>query len=179
MANSRPCQRSIQTAAGLKTALQEKSRKRRLTQKTLVSTEQHEGRRRNDLLPTLRLEYLPVDALRPADRRVRRATASQVAKVELSLRQFGVCAPVLIDNDGRIVHGHVVWEAARRLGLETIPVVRIEHLTGSERRALSIALNRLGETGEWDVDALKVEFEELIELNEDVLATGFELAEVD
>src|SRR5690606_29711985 len=95
-------------------------------------------------------QYLPIDALRPADRRVRKSTASQNAKVELSLRQFGVCSPILIDGDCRIVHGHVVWEAARRLGLEAMPVVRIDHLNMTERRALSIALNRIGETGEWD-----------------------------
>lgn len=77
------------------------------------------------------------------------------------------------------MHGHVVWEAARRLGLETIPAVRIGHLNQVERRALAIALNRIGETGEWDVEALKVEFDELIELEVDVIATGFDLAEVD
>ncbi len=97
----------------------------------------------------------------------------------MSLKRFGICVPILIDSEGRIVHGHVVWEAARRLGLETIPVIQIDHLNESERRALSIALNRLAETGDWDIEALKVEFEQLIELDEDILATGFELAEID
>jgi len=178
MANLRSTQSSVQRAAGLKSAIQEKSRKRRQTQKSLTSCDQQTSRR-NDLLPTLRVEYLPIDALRPADRRVRRGDASQIAKVELSLRQFGVCSPILIDGDDRIVHGHVVWEAARRLSLEKLPVVRIGHLNHAERRALAIALNRLGETGEWDVEALKVEFDELIELEVEVIATGFDLAEVD
>ncbi len=178
MANLRSPQNSVQRAAGIKSALQEKSRKRRQTQKSLTSCDRQPSGR-NDLLPTLRVEYLPIDTLRPADRRVRRAEASQIAKVELSLKQFGVCSPILIDSDGRIVHGHVVWEAARRLGLEKMPVVRIDHLNHAERRALTIALNRLGETGDWDVEALKVEFDELIELEMDVIATGFELAEVD
>ena len=179
MASTRSNRTPVEPAAGIKPALQEGSRKRRQAQKTLTSCQQHAPAQRNDLLPTLRVEYLPIDALRPADRRVRKSMASQSAKVELSLRQFGICAPILVDSNGRIVHGHIVWEAARRLGLETIPAVRIDHLNGTERRALSIALNRIGETGEWDVEALKVEFEELIELNEDILATGFELAEVD
>jgi len=178
MTNLRSPQNSVQRAAGIKSALQEKSRKRRQTQKSLTSCDRQSSGR-NDLLPTLRVEYLPIDTLRPADRRVRRAEASQIAKVELSLKQFGVCSPILIDSDGRIVHGHVVWEAARRLGLEKMPVVRIDHLNHAERRALTIALNRLGETGDWDVEALKVEFDELIELEMDVIATGFELAEVD
>jgi ParB-like chromosome segregation protein Spo0J len=179
MARTRSIEKAVEPAAGLKPVLQEKSRKRREAQKSLTSCEQHGSGQRNDLLPTLRVEYLPIDALRPANRRVRKSTVSQNAKVELSLRQFGVCSPILIDGDGRIVHGHIVWEAARRLGLETIPSVRIDHLNETERRALSIALNRIGETGEWDVEALKVEFEELIELNEEIVATGFELAEVD
>lgn len=179
MARTRSNGTVVEPATGLKPGLQEKSRKRREAQKILTSCQQHASGQRNDLLPTLRVEYLPIDGLRPADRRVRKSTASQNAKVELSLRQFGVCSPILIDGDGRIVHGHIVWEAAQRLGLEKIPAVRIDHLNGTERRALSIALNRIGETGEWDVEALKVEFEELIELNEEIVATGFELAEVD
>ncbi len=179
MARTRSSGTVVEPATGLKPALQDKSRQRREAQKSLTSCQQHVSGHRNDLLPTLRVEYLPIDALRPADRRVRKSTASQIAKVELSLRQFGVCSPILIDGDGRIVHGHVVWEAARRLGLETIPTVRIDHLNQTERRALSIALNRIGETGEWDVEALKVELEELIDLDQEIFATGFELAEVD
>lgn len=179
MAPTRPRRAQVQPAAGLKSALQEKSRQRRQTQTSLTSSERHSAGRRNDLLPRLRIEYLPIAALRPADRRVRKATASQVARVELSLSQFGICAPILIDSDAHIVHGHLVWEAARRLKLDAVPVVRIDHLNATERRALAIALNRLGETGEWDVDALKLEFAELIELDEEVVSTGFELAEID
>lgn len=179
MASTRSPQAPAQPAAGIKSALQEKSRSRRQAQRARTSCEESASRRRNDLVPSLRVDYLPIDAIRPADRRVRQSTASQAARIELSLKRFGICVPVLIDSDGRIVHGHVVWEAARRVGLATIPVIRIEHLNESERRALSIALNRLAETGDWDIEALKVEFEELIELDEDILATGFELAEVD
>jgi len=86
---------------------------------------------------------------------------------------------MLVDAEGRIVHGHVVWEAARLENLEHVPVIRIGHLSETELRTLAIALNRTAETGEWDIEALKIEFEELIELEEDVIATGFELAEID
>lgn len=179
MSRNRSTKNQIPTAAGLKPALQEKFRKRRQTQKTLALLQQPDAGRRNDLLPALNIEYLPVEVLRPADRRVRQAEAAQVARVELSLKRYGVCSPVLIDKDGRIIHGHVVYEAACRLGLEKLPTIRIDHLNESQRRALSIALNRTAETGSWDIDALKLEFEELIELDEDVISTGFELAEID
>jgi DNA modification methylase len=149
-------------------------------QKVLSSVERHPARERNDLLPQLDVKYVSPDSLLPANRRVRQAAASQIARVKRSLKQFGICSPILISRDDRIVHGHLVWEAARSLNLETVPVIRIEHLDETERRALAIALNRIAETGGWDVEALRVEFEELIELDEEIIvATGFELAEVD
>lgn len=169
----------IPAAVGLKPALQEKSRKRRRTQKTLSLLQQSTPGGRNDLVPSLKIEYLPTEALRPANRRIRRAEADQVARVTASITQYGICCPVLVNKDGRIIHGHVVWEAARRLGLERIPTARIDHLTEAQERALPIALNRIAETGTWDVETLKIEFEDLIELKEDVIATGFELAEID
>ncbi len=169
----------VQAAAGLKPALQEKSRERRQAQRALSQFERHAAGRRNDLLPRLTVEYVPVESLKPARRRVRRATASQVARVRLSLTRHGVCTPVLVDAEGRIVHGHVVWEAARLENLEHVPVIHIDHLREAELRTLAIALNRTAETGEWDVAALKVEFEELIELEEDIIGTAFELAEID
>jgi len=179
MPKNRTTSTQIPPAVGLKPALQEKSRKRRRTQKTLTLLQQSAPSGRNDLVPTLKIEYLPTGALRPANRRIRRAEADQVARVIASITQYGICCPVLVDKNGRIIHGHVVWEAARRLGLDRIPTIRIDHLTEPQQRALSIALNRIAETGTWDVEALKIEFEELIELKEDVIATGFELAEID
>lgn len=179
MTKNRSPRSELQTAAGLKPALQEKARERRQAQSALSEHGRHAAIRRNDLLPRLTVEYVPVESLAPARRRVRRATAPQVARVRLSLTRHGVCVPLLADSEGRIVHGHVVWEAARLENLEQVPVIRIDHLTEAELRTLAIALNRTAETGEWDIEALKVEFEELIELDEDVIATGFELAEID
>ena len=180
MSKSRVTKSPIRPAAGIKPALQEKSRKRRETHKVLAALEQPpQLRQRNDLAPTIHIEYLPTASLRPATRRVRRSETAQVARIERSVKQFGVCIPVLIDRNRQIIHGHVVWQAAVRLGVEEIPTVKIDHLSKSAQRALAIALNRTAETGSWDIEALKIEFEELIELDEDVISTGFELAEID
>ena len=73
----------------------------------------------------------------------------------------------------------MVVEAACRAGLEKVPTIRIDYLSESQQRALAIALNRTAETGSWDLEALKLEFDELIELDEDIISTGFELAEID
>jgi len=61
-----------------------------------------------------------------------------------------------------VLDGAARIEAARSLGLERVPCVRIEHLSDNEQRVLRLAVNRLGETGSWSLEALKIEFEELI-----------------
>src|SRR5271157_2569599 len=68
----------------------------------------------------------------------------------------------VVGCDNEIIDGEVRFEAARLLGLDAIPCVRIDHLSPDEQRVLRLAVNRLAEKGEWDLAALKVEFEELI-----------------
>ena len=70
-------------------------------------------------------------------------------------------------------------QPARAIGLSQVPVIAIDHLSAPEVRLLSITLNRLGETGRWDEQALQIEFEELIEFGEDLVVSGFEEAEID
>jgi ParB-like nuclease domain len=139
--------------------LKAKSRARRERQRAFAAIADHPPKRRNDLLPQLAVTYVPIDGLRQAPRRVRRAEAAQVAKVRASIEKFGVCQPILIGKDRTIVHGHGVVEAARAAGLKQVPVIAVEHLTPAELRLLSITLNRLGETGHWDEEALRIEFD--------------------
>jgi hypothetical protein len=68
---------------------------------------------------------------------------------------------------------------AKAQGVPEVPCIVIDHLDKTEKRALRIALNRLGETGAWDPDALRLEFEELTVLGVDLVETGFETAEID
>ena len=163
----------IAAADGLTPQLKAKSRARRERQRrTLAGIADHAPKRRNDLLPSLAVSYVPIDELRQAPRRVRRAHAAQVGRIRASIEKFGVCQPVLISKDRTIVHGHGVVEAARAAGLTQIPVIFVEHLSPTEQRLLSITLNRLGETGQWDEEALRLEFAELIDLGEDVVVSG-------
>ena len=164
---------------GLTPNLKAKSRARRQRQCALAEIVDHAPKRRNDLLPKLAVSYAPIDELRQAQRRVRRAHAEQIARIRASIEKFGVCQPILISKDRTIVHGHGVLEAARAAGLTEIPVIFVEHLSPTEQRLLSITLNRLGETGQWDEEALRIEFAELIDLGEDLVVSGFEEAEID
>ncbi|MDN5925863.1 MAG: ParB N-terminal domain-containing protein, partial [Hyphomicrobiales bacterium] len=162
----------VSQAAGLSPAIQEWSRVRRETQRGLTRLREPVGPAsgaRNDLLPDLHVEYVPVDDLRAARRRVRRLDSIQSSRLDRSIAQFGICLPILIDNDRHIVHGHGVWEAAKRAGLDQVPVIEVGYLPPEKLRLLAIALNRLGETGRWDEEVLAQELEELIDLGEDII----------
>ena len=82
-------------------------------------------------------------------------------------------------RDNEIIHGEVRYEAAKQLGLDRLPCVRIGHLSPEEQRVLRLAVNRLAEKGEWALDALKIEFEELILLDAPIEIAGFSPAEID
>jgi hypothetical protein len=125
------------------------------------------------------LETRAIESLWPASRTVRRRDAKQSAKLQASVGRFGLCRPILIDAEGAIVEGHGLWEAARAQGVSEVSCIVIDHLDRAELRSLRIALNRLGETGAWDPDALRLEFEELTVLGVDLVETGFETAEID
>jgi hypothetical protein len=180
MSYREPKPQTPSSAAGVKGVIATRTRARRETQRSLSEINTHAPRpRRNDLAPRLRLETRALASLRPASRRVRRRDAKQSAKLEASVQRFGLCRPILIDADGTIVEGHGLWEVAKAQGVSEVSCIVIDHLDRAELRALSIALNRLGETGAWDPDALRLEFEELTVLGVDLVETGFETAEID
>lgn len=168
----------IKPPEGVRTIVKDNARRRREAQVKRVELQSVQGRR-NDLAPEISIVHVPTDSLRPAKRRVRKSDPVQAARIDRSIAEFGTCKPIIVDADHRIIEGHAVWEAAARAGLETVPVVVVEHLSEAQCRKLAITLNRLGETGQWDEPTLALELEELIELDEDVLVTGFELAEID
>ena len=96
-----------------------------------------------------------------------------------SIERFGFTNPVLISDSGEIVAGHGRVEAARRLGMETVPTLKLSHLSEAERRAYVLADNKLALNASWDTEVLAIELQDLISLDFDVSVTGFSLAEVD
>lgn len=171
--------KSPNRAEGIRASIAERAKRRCKEQRVLCEVESYARPPRNDLTPSLRISMVPTGELRPAERRVRKTDAAQLARVRASIQRFGVCAPLLVDSGRHIVVGHSLWEAARSLGIAELPCVAIDHLSSTDLRLLRITLNRLAETGAWDVTALKLEFEELTVLDEDLVITGFEMAEVD
>ena len=102
----------------------------------------------------------------------------QIQQLADSIRQYGFNDPVAVDHNNEIIEGVGRVLAARKLGLETIPVIVLKHLTAAQKRAYRIAHNKICLNSDFDLELLKVEFEELIKLDEP-LFTGFEQAELD
>ena len=129
------------------------------------------------------IEHLKTSDLIPYARNAKKHDASQVAKLAGSIREFGFNNPVLIDKDNGIIAGHGRVLAAQSLALETVPCIRLGHLTDTQRRAYILADNRLAEIGGgWDEEMLKLELADLASLDVDVAEIGFgaeDLAELE
>ncbi|RYH07050.1 DNA methyltransferase [Tropicimonas sp. IMCC6043] len=123
--------------------------------------------------------------LKPYANNNRIHTAKNVGKLKASVAKFGFVMPILVDSDGVIIAGHGRLEAAKALGLTTVPTVVADHLSPAEVRALRIADNRLAELSDWNEEALQIEFADLMDLSLDgdldfsLDITGFETPEID
>jgi len=116
----------------------------------------------------------PTDKLIPYARNARTHSDAQVAQIAASIAEFGFTNPILAGSDGVIVAGHGRLAAAQKLGLASVPVVVLDHLTATQRRALVIADNRIAENAEWDEAMLRVELADLQGEGFDLDLTGFD-----
>jgi DNA modification methylase len=132
-------------------------------------------------MPNLLVEYLAVSDLKPNPRNARLHSKKQLHQIAASIGEFGFNVPVLIDRGNIIIAGHGRLEAARMLGMETVPVLRIEHLTDAQKRAFALADNKIALNSDWDLEILQGDMKELsaLDLNFDLEITGFETAEID
>ena len=101
--------------------------------------------------------------------------AGQIEKLKKSITEFGFITPCLIDRDNNLIAGHGRVMAAKELGMTTVPCIYVDGLTETQRKAYILADNRLGELGEWNMDLVFSELEELKDMDFDIELTGFEL----
>lgn len=115
-----------------------------------------------DFLPDLQIEYLPIDALKPYRRNAKEHPQAQVEQIKRSIRDNGMCDPVGIwGPENTIVEGHGRVLACRELGMETVPCIRLDHLTDEQRREYAIVHNQTTMTSGFDPELLKLEIGEL------------------
>ncbi len=127
------------------------------------------------------IEPRALGELKPNPRNARTHGSKQVELLAAGISQFGFLVPVLIDEEDVILAGHGRVEAAKTLKMETVPTIRVSHLTPDRKRAFVLADNRLAQLAGWDDQLLGAELGELftLDLDFDVEITGFDTVDFD
>ena len=121
----------------------------------------------------LRVEYRSLDSLIPYARNARTHSEKQVAEVAASIREFGWTNPILVDGENGVIAGHARLLAARKLEMDTVPVIELAGLSEAQQRAYILADNRLALNAGWDEDLLAIELGDLSALSVDLDLLGF------
>jgi DNA modification methylase len=108
-----------------------------------------------------KLERWPIERLVPYEKNARTHSPEQVAQIAASIQEFGFTNPILVASDDGILAGHGRLAAAKDLGLSEVPVVVLDHLTPTQRRAYVLADNKLALNAGWDDSILSAELEGL------------------
>lgn len=110
----------------------------------------------------LAIEYLPIEDLEPYTGNTRKHADADIEQIVTSISRNGFCDPIGIWSDHQvIVEGHGRLEAAKRLGMTEVPVIRLDHMTDEQRREYGIVHNKTAELSEWDFEKLEEELENI------------------
>lgn len=96
-----------------------------------------------------------------------------VDAVASSIKNFGFKVPIVIDANNEIITGHTRLKAAKKLGLEQVPVIQANDLTPDQVRAFRLADNKVSELADWDETALELELDDLLDKAIDMTQYGF------
>jgi DNA modification methylase len=127
----------------------------------------------------MNIHDIPLEKLIPYARNSRTHSDAQVAQIAASIREFGFTNPVLIDEQDGIIAGHGRVLAARKVGMDAVPCIRLSHLTETQKRAYVIADSRLALNAGWDAEMLALELGDLSGAGFGLELLGFDAAELE
>lgn len=129
----------------------------------------------------LSIKNVSLKQIRAYEKNAKNHPESQIQQIAASIRQFGFTNPILVDENLEIIAGHGRMAAAQLLGLDTVPVIRLAHLSDAQKRAYRLADNKIAENGGWNEDLLRLEISELEQIcgDMDVSIMGFSDVELD
>jgi len=132
-------------------------------------------------MQNLTISYRPLSDLLINPRNARIHDKRQLKQIKDSIEAFGFTNPLLVDEAGGLIAGHGRLSAAKDLGIDKVPVIVLEHLTDTQKRALMLADNKIALNASWDMELLADELADLssMELDFDLELTGFEVADID
>lgn len=126
----------------------------------------------------MEIEFKSTDELMPYAKNARMHSEEQILQIASSIKEFGFTNPVLVDGNNGIIAGHGRVMAARKLGIESIPTIKLSHLTDKQKKAYIIADNKIALNSSWDEDLLKLELNDLSDDNFDLNLIGFDELEL-
>lgn len=132
-------------------------------------------------MANLTIENMALNQIRAYAKNAKSHPEGQIQQIAASIRQFGFNNPILVDENLEIIAGHGRMDAAQILGLETVPVIRLSHLSEAQKRAYRLADNKIAENGGWNADLLRLEISELEQICDDmdISITGFTDVDLD
>ena len=128
----------------------------------------------------MKVEQMPLDSLIPYVGNARKHDAKNIQEIASSILEYGFNDPIAINEvDSVIIEGHGRLLAAKSIGLKTVPVIKLGHLSPAQIKGYTLAHNRIAEKSEWDKDILANELEKLNEMDFDIDLTGFDSDSLD
>lgn len=123
--------------------------------------------------------FRPPGDLKPYDGNARVHDDKQITAIMASIKEFGFTGVIVTNEDGMVLAGHGRLEAAKRLGLATIPVRVVSGLNLKQQKAYVLADNKIAQMSKWDKPKLQAEIEMLMTEDFNIEVTGFSTAEID
>lgn len=125
----------------------------------------------------LKIEYMSTDELKPYERNAKIHTAEQIEQIKKSIQEFGMNDPIAIWKNNEIIEGHGRLIACSELGIDQVPVIRLDELTNEQRRAYMLVHNQLTMNTDFDVDLLNVELDDITDIDMSDFGFDFDVAD--
>ena len=125
---------------------------------------------------TLSIEYVDISTIKEYKRNSKKHPAAQIEQIAASIEEVGMNDPIAV-SDNVIVEGHGRYLACKKLGMQTVPIIRLDHLTEEQRRAYNIVHNKLCMNSDFDLKILSSELDDIF--NIDMSEFGFEIFNID
>ena len=124
----------------------------------------------------MQIQHFPLTAIKRYENNPRN-NAAAVDRVAASIRDFGWQQPIVVDESMTIIVGDTRYQAAQKLGLDTVPVHVAIGLTPDQVRAYRLADNKTSEFATWDDSKLAEELAEVMESVGNIDMTAFSFSE--
>ena len=125
------------------------------------------------------VEYRDIDTIKLRERHTKRHAKKQVKRMAAGMVEYGITAPLMIDENGYLIAGHCRLAAAKYLGIKRLPTITLRGLSSAQIKAYGIFDNKISELSEWDIEVLNQDLNELEGLEFDLDLTGFDMGEID